>query len=62
MPVDRADVLQPQVGEHALRGNHVLQPDFDPVQHVVGGIADQRCPADAPLYELENLLVAGVGA
>ena len=36
--VDRADVLQPEVGEHALRRDHVLEPDLEPVQEVVGGL------------------------
>ena len=60
--VDRPDVLQTQVGEHPLRSEHVLQPDLDPVQHVVRRVADQRRPAHAALDHVEDLLVARVGA
>ena len=60
--VDRTDVLQPEIGEHALRRDHVLQPDLDPVQQVVGGAPEQRCPVDLLADELEDLLVPRVGA
>ena len=43
VPVDRSDVLQSEVGEHALRRDHVLEPDLESVQQVVRGLA--RPPA-----------------
>ena len=60
--VDRADVLQPEIGEHALRRDHVLEPALDAVQQVVGGAPEQRRPVDLLADELEHLLVPGVGA
>ena len=60
--VDRADVLHAQIREHALRGEHVLQADLDPVQQVVRGAADQRRAADIALDHVEDLLVLRVGA
>ena len=60
--VDRPDVLQTQIGEHPLRGEHVLQPDLDPVQDVVRDVAQQRRPAHPPLDHIQDLLVPRVGA
>ena len=62
MTIDRADVLKPQVGEQPLRGKHVLQPDLDAMQDVVGSVADQRRPADTAFHQLQDLLVTRVGS
>ena len=59
--VDRPDVLQAQVGEHPLRGEHVLQPDLDAVQDVVRHVAQQRCAVHPALDHVEDLLVPRVG-
>ena len=62
MTIDRPDVLQAQVREHPLRCQHVLQPDLDAMQDVVRGVADQGRPADTAFHQLQELLVARVGA
>ena len=59
--VDRADVLEAQVGEHSLRGEHVLESDLDAVQHLVRRRPEQRSPTDAALDHVQDLLVARVG-
>ncbi len=61
VPVDRPDVLDPQIGVHPLRGQHVLESGLDPVQHLIGRRPDQRRPVDLPLDHVEHLLVARVG-
>ena len=43
VPVDRADVLQPEVLEQSLRGQHVFEALLDPVQRVEQRLTDERC-------------------
>ena len=59
--VDRAEVLQPEVAEQHLRGQHVLQSTLHAVQQVVG-LASQRPPLHRVLHRIQSLLVARVGA
>jgi hypothetical protein len=60
--VDGADVLEPEVLEHALRREHVLEALLDAVQGLVERLPDQRRAAERALDQLEGLFVAGVGA
>jgi hypothetical protein len=62
VPVDRADVLQPEVLEEPLRGDDVLEALLHPVQRVVDGSADHGGPAEERLAQLEEALVAAGGA
>lgn len=62
VPIDRAGVLDAEIGEHRLRGEHVLDPGLESVQQVVGGPADQGQPGDGALDQAERLLVAMVRA
>ena len=59
VPVDRADVLQPEVLEHALRLQHVLDAALHAVQRVVDRLADDRRAAEGALHRAEHPLVAG---
>lgn len=43
VPVDRPDVLEPQVLEHALRGEGVLEPLLRAVQRLVQRLSDDGC-------------------
>ncbi len=60
--VDRADVLQAQVLEHALRGDEVLQALLGAVQGVVERAADDRGPLQDLLGAGQEALVAVGGA
>ena len=60
--VDRADVLQPEVLEEALRGEGVLHALLHRVQRVVDGRTDAGHAVQAPLDRVEHRLVARVGA
>ncbi len=60
--VDRADVLQAEVLEHALRGDEVLQTLLGAVQGVVQGLADDRRALQDLLGAGEEPLVAVGGA
>ena len=60
--VDRADVLQAEVLEEALRGEGVLHALLHRVQGVVRRGADAGDRVEAPLDQVEDLLVARVGA
>jgi hypothetical protein len=62
VPVDRPDVLQAQVLEHALRSDDVLESLLHPVQRVVQRGADDRRTAEDLLAPLEEPLVAPGGA
>ena len=46
VPVDRPDVLQAEVFEESLRGEHVLEPALDAVQCVEQRFADERRAAE----------------
>ena len=59
--VDRADVLEPEVLEQALRARGVLEPLLHRVQGVVRGGADAGDRVEPLLDQLEDLLVARVG-
>ncbi len=56
--VDRADVLQAQVLEHALRGDEVLQPLLGAVQGLVQRPSDDRGAVEDVLRPGEEALVA----
>ncbi len=56
--VDRADVLQAEVGEHHLRRQRVLDARLDAVHALVAELADDRHAPDGLAALLENLLVA----
>ena len=58
--VDRPQVLQPQVAEQHLGGEHVLDAALHAVQQVVGLPPEGAAP-DRGLEDLEGLLVARVG-
>ena len=60
--VDRADVLQAEVLEEALRRERVLDALLHRVQGVVRRGADARDGVEAALDQVEHLLVARVGA
>jgi hypothetical protein len=58
--VDRPDVFDPEVLEHRLRRDGVLDALLDRVQHLVQRRPDQRGAAQGLLDQVEDLLVAGV--
>ncbi len=58
VPVDRAEVLDPEVGEHHLRADGVLQPGFHAVQHGVRGRADHRDVPDDAATRVERAFVS----
>ncbi len=58
MAVDRAQVLQPEVFEHNLRLQDVLQALLDPVQGVEQRRPDQRSVRERGLDQVKHLLVA----
>ena len=60
--VDGSDVLEAEVLEQALRRECVLEALLHRVERVVGGRADGGDGVDALLDQLEDLLVARVGA
>ena len=60
--VDRADVLQAEVLEHALRRERVLDALLDPVQGVVERRADAAVRLSRFFTSVEHLLVPRVGA
>ena len=60
--VDRADVLEAEVLEHALRRERILEALLDRVQGVVERRADELGAVEPSLDLLERLLVARVGA
>ena len=60
--VDRADVLQAEVLEHALRGDEVLEPLLGAVQRLVERAADDRGALQEVLAAGEEALVAVGGA
>ena len=53
VPVDRTDVLDPEVGEQHLRRERVLDPGLDGVHALVAHLTDDRDPAHrlAALFE-----------
>jgi hypothetical protein len=57
VPVDRAEVLQPEVLEHALRRQDVLEALLDRVQRVVQGRTDHRGPVQGLADLQQGLLV-----
>ena len=58
VPVDRSDVLQPEVLEHALRRQHVLHAALHAVQRLVERRPDDRDPRQVVLHAAEHALVA----
>ncbi len=60
--VDRTDVLQPEVLEHALRGEGVLEPLLGPVQRLVQRLPDDGCLLQDALAPGEEPFVAVGGA
>ena len=60
--VDRADVLQAQVLEHALRGDEVLEALLGAVQGLVERLADDRRALQEVLAAGQEALVAVGGA
>ncbi|CAM5529107.1 hypothetical protein STENM223S_01087 [Streptomyces tendae] len=60
--VDRADVLEAEVLEHALRGDEVLQPLLGAVQGVVERASDDRGALQEVLAAGQEALVAVGGA
>ena len=58
--VDRADVLQAEVGEHHLRRERVLDAGLDAVHALVADLADDRHLLDGLAALLEHPLVAGL--
>ncbi len=60
--VDRTDVLQAQVLEHALRGDDVLDALLQPVQRVVGQAPGRPRTTQRALAPGEHVLVAASGA
>ena len=60
--VQRAHVLDAEVGKHRLRRQHVLDASLDPVHDVVDGAAEHRDALDRALDEAQRLLVTVVGA
>ena len=62
VPVDRADVLQAEVGEHHLRGQRVLDAGLHAVHGLVAGLADDRHTAHGDPGALEQPLVARLQA
>ncbi len=60
--VDRADVLQAEVLEQALRGDDVLDALLHPVQGAVDRLADDGRAVQDPLAPVHELLVAVRGA
>jgi hypothetical protein len=60
--VDGADVLDAEVGEHALRGEGVLEAGLGGVEALVRGAAEHGDAFDELLDLLERGLVAGVEA
>ena len=60
--VDRADVLEAEILEHALRGERVLDALLDGVQGVVRGRADAAGAVEAILDGVERRFVLGVRA
>ncbi len=62
VPVDRSDVLEPEVLEHRLRGDRVLEALLHRVQDLVERRADQRRAPERVLDHVEDLLVARVEA
>ena len=61
MPVNRACVLQPKVGEHPLRCKNVLHARLESMQEVVDGPAQQRHPVELVLDEAQGTFIALVG-
>jgi hypothetical protein len=59
VPVDRAEVLEAEVFEHALRLQHVLQAALHAVQRPVDRLAHHRGAAQCVLHLAEHPLVAG---
>lgn len=57
MAVDRADVLQPEVGEQQLRRQRVLDAGLDAVQESKPQTADKRHRAHQVAARLQRLLV-----
>ena len=57
VPVYRADVLQTEVLEHPLRGDHVLEALLDAVQGFVHGTADDRGPSQGTFAPVKDSLV-----
>jgi hypothetical protein len=62
VPVDRADVLQAEVLEHALRGEHVLEALLDRVQRVVERGTDHGRALQRLAHLEQGVLVAGAQA
>ena len=58
VPVDRAEVLQAEVLEHALRRDEVLDAALHAVQRVVDRRADDRRALERAAHPAEHLLVA----
>ena len=56
--VDRSDVLQPEVGEHHLRGQRVLDAGLDAVHALVAELADDRHAPHRGAALLQQFLVA----
>ncbi len=56
--VDRSEVLQAEILEHALRLQHVLDAALDAVQRVVDRLADHRGATEGALHLTEHPLVA----
>ena len=61
VPVDRADVLQPEVLEQALRGDEVLQALLRSVQRTVDRVTHHRGAAHGHLAPLQEPLVTAAG-
>ena len=62
MTVDRPEVLQPQVLEHALRRHEVLDALLHAVQRAVDDAADDGSPVERVLAPAEHRLVTAGGA
>ena len=58
--VDRAHVLQAQVGEHGLRLQRVLESRFDAVHALIADLADERHTAHHVAAPFQEFLVAGL--
>ena len=56
--VDRSDVLQSEVLEHALRGHHVLEALLHAVQRVEERLTDNRGPVEHRATPVEEPFVA----
>ncbi len=62
VPVDRADVLQAEVLEHALRRDDVLDALLQPVQRLVREPSGRAGPVERALAPGQHVLVAAGGA